>query len=456
MGAESRLGRDGELLMVSSLFLVVTGVFVNITGAPPFPDLPDSCLCQGEAIEELQTQALDWYLSRGYPFAAVATYFSNADTLTVNVVPGRHALLEAVVFPDSVKTSPSILLRDMHLLPGDPYSQLQVFQWLDQMERLAFIESAGPCEIALGSGGNILLTVPVQEAPPGWFSGDLDFSSSGGFTGGGETVFTNLFGTGRRLEVRLSAVDWGGFDASGLYREPWILGSPVSAQIEAFQQVPDSGSVIREFEGSIILSLGAIEISGGGGTWQSYPAGFEDESYRFGSAGVAWDLTRSVPQGRKGFKGEVTTDAGSASGPDSTYFLTRASGELSYNWFRGALGLGMSVKSGGIISGEWLSTMVTGIGGYGTLRGYVQDSWRAGTWGVASGEVSLGETSTRMYLFTDAGILNTGADGTKYPVSAGAGLRGTTGPFQFDAGTGIPVGRGTGSARFYLSARVNI
>lgn len=442
--------------MSSLLYLIVTGVFVNITGAPPFPVIPDSCLCETEEIEELQTLALDWYLSQGYPFAAVAMYFSSPDTLTMNAVPGRHALLEEVVFPDSVKTSHSILLREMHLLPGDPYSQLLVFQWLDRLERLAFIESAGPCGVALGTGGNIQLTVPVREAPPGWFSGDLDFSSSGGFTGGGETVFTNLFGTGRRLEVRLSAVDWGGIDASGLYREPWIFGSPVSLQMEASQQVPDSGSVIREFQGSVILSLESMEISGGAGTWKSYPAGYGEESYRYGSAGVAWDMTRAVPQGRKGFTREVSTDAGSASGPDSTYFLTRASGELSYNWFRGALGLGVSMKSGGIISGEWLSTMVTGIGGYGTLRGFVQDSWRAGAWGVASGEVSVGETATRLYLFSDAGVLNTGSSGMKYPVSIGIGLRGASGPFQFDAGTGIPIDRGTGSARFYLSAKASL
>jgi len=284
----------------------------------------------------------------------------------------------------------------------------------------------------------------------------MDFSSSGGFTGGGEIVFTNLFGTGRRLELYGAAAEWGGLDAAGLYREPWILGSPVSAELQASQQVPDSGSVIREWSSSLVIGLGNLELSGGGGSWKSFTPDFPDESYRYGSAGLAWDLTRRVRQGSEGFSGHVTTNAGSASGADSTYLLTRAYGTMSWKWYRGALGLGFQAEAGGIISGEWLSTMVTRLGGYGSVRGYPEDSWRAGAWGILSPEVSLGETPTRIYLFSDAGFLDTGEGKMEYPVSIGIGLRGVTGGLSFDAGTGFPLDRGVGSARFYLSARVNL
>lgn len=408
------------------------------------------------AIEEAASGVLEWYLQEGYPFAAVSVYLSSPDTLVLNTVPGRHALLEDVWFPDSVRTDRSILLRTLELSCGEPYSPDEIYSWLGKVEKLSFVESAGPCAVSLGPGGNIVLVVPVDEAPPGWFSGDMDFSSSGGFTGGGEIVFTNLFGTGRRLELYGSAAPWGGLDAAGLYREPWILGSPVSAELQVSQQVPDSGSVVRELSGSVIIGVGNLEVSGGGGSWRSYPLDAADESYDYGSAGLAWDLTKRVRQGSSGFSGEVTTNAGSASGPDSTYLLTRASGELNWSWFRGALGIGLNMKGGGIISGEWLSTMVTRLGGYGTLRGYPEDSWRAGAWGIASPEISLGETPTRIYLFADGGLLDTGEGGMEYPVSAGAGLRGISGGFRFDAGAGFPLDRGPGSARFYMSARVDL
>ncbi len=429
---------------------------INVTGAPPFPPLPDSVEIADQQIADIRDDALTWYLQTGYPFAAIAMFFSAPDTLVVNTVPGRHASLEEIRFPDSVRTTRSILMRELSLQPEDLYAPEPVQEWLTALQRYSFIESAGPVSVALGPGGNIVLLVPVNEAPVGWFSGDLDFSSTGGFTGGGEIVFTSIFGTGRRLELAASAVDWGGIDAAGLYREPWILGSALSVQLEIEQQVPDSGSVIREWSSQVILSLGNIDVSGGGGTWQSYPVNQPDESFRYGSAGIAMDFTAHTPQGREGFSGEVTTEAGSAEGPDSTYLLTRAEAELNYTEFKGMFGISLTTKAGGIISGDWLPSMLTRLGGYGTLRGYLKDSWRAGAWGIVSPEISLGETATQVYMFSDIGVLDTPDFGTQFPVSAGLGLRGTTGGLRFDAGSGFPVDKGPGSARFYLSALISL
>jgi len=436
--------------------VIVSSVFVKITGAPPFPPMPDSVGVSSEQINALSDNALDWYLEEGYPFASLALYFLSADTLAVNTIPGRHALLEEVRFPDSVRTQRSILLRELTLIPGNVYSSEPVSKWITAVERYPFIESAGPCGAALGPGGNIVLLVPVQESRPGWFSGDLDFSNSGGFTGGGEIVLVNLFGTGRRIELSANAVEWGGVDAAGLYREPWIMGSPFSVQFEIAQQVPDSGSVVREWSGAVILGLGNIDVSGGGGTWTSWPLDSAEESYRYGSAGVSWDFTHRRRQGREGYSGSLTTEGGTATGPDSSYLLTRAEAKLNCTLFRGMLGYHMNMQGGGIVSGEWLSSMVARLGGYSTLRGYVRDSWRAGAWAIVSPEISIGETPTRVYLFSDAGILNTGEGGMEYPLSAGIGIRGTTGGLRFDAGSGFPTDMGLGSARFYLSASVSL
>lgn len=441
------------VLLITALLASTT---IEITGAPPFPPIPGEFEVTNEHIADLRDEILNWYLQTGYPFAAIAMYFSAADTLTINTVPGRHANLEEIRFSDSIRTTRTILLREMALHPGDLYTPEPIQEWLTALQRYSFIESAGPVGVALGPGGNIILMVPVKEAPAGWFSGDLDFSSSGGFTGGGEIVFTSIFGTGRRLELAASAVEWGGVDAAGLYREPWILGSPLSVQLEIGQQVPDSGSVIREWSSSVILSLGTIDVSGGGGTWQSWPVNRQQESYRYGSAGIAVNLTNGTPRGREGFSGTITTEAGSAAGPDSTYILTRAETEMNYTTFKGLFGIGITAKGGGIISGDWLSSMVTRLGGYGSLRGYVKDSWRAGAWGIASPEVSIGETATQVYIYSDIGVLDTPDNGMQYPISAGLGLRGTTGGLRFDAGSGFPIDQGPGSARFYLSAVISL
>ena len=443
--------------MVVLIFLAVfSTVSVNLTGSPPFPIVPDSINVGEAELLDLQENLLGWYLQEGYPFASVVLYFSASDTLTINTIPGRHASLERVMFPDSVRTNRNILLRDLSLSSNSQYSSLQVTDWLSKLQKYPFVESAGPPQVFLGESGNVVLLVPVTEAPVGWFSGDLGFSSTGGFLGGGEIVFTNIFGTGRRMELSASAVEWGGIDTEALYHEPWILGSPFSAELNIKQEVPDSGSVIREWSADVIMSLGSISISSGYGVWKSWPLNQDEESFKYGSAGILFDFTEVTRQGSDGFSGSIRSETGSAVGADSTYFLSRVDAELDYQTFFSQLGFGVKAKGGGIVSGDWLSSMVTRLGGYGTLRGYVEDSWRAGVYSVFSPEISLGETTTQLYAFSDIGFLKTPDTGMEYPFSAGIGLRGKAGGLYFDAGSAFPVSEGLSAARFYLSARISL
>ncbi len=204
------------------------------------------------------------------------------------------------------------------------------------------------------------------------------------------------------------------------------------------------------------MSLGSISISSGYGAWKSWPVNQNDESFKYGSAGIQFDFTEVTRQGNHGFSGSVRSETGSAEGADSTYFLARVDAELNYTTFHTLLGFGVKTKGGGIVSGEWLPSMVTRLGGYGSLRGYVEDSWRAGVYSIFSPEVFLGETTTQLYAFSDIGILKTSATGMEYPVSAGLGLRGRTGGIYFDAGSAFPVREGISVARFYLSAKISL
>jgi len=135
--------------------------------------------------------------------------------------------------------------------------------------------------------------------------------------------------------------------------------------------------------------------------------------------------------------------------------MAACDGSASLTGYRGALGFGLGIKAGGVIRGEWLSSGLRRLGGYGTLRGYPEDVYRAGEWGIVSPEVSLGETATRLYVFSDLAVLRT-ATGIERPISAGGGIRGTAGRLRYDAGAGFPLDRGPKDARFYLSALVEI
>lgn len=431
---------------------------VHFTGSPPFPPPAAEVTPTDSSLAAFSQDLLAWYLHTGYPFGSAAMYFNAPDTLTVNLVPGRRATLEGVRFPEGMRTRPGLLLRRLSLETGDPYDPEPVSRWIDGLLKLDIIEGVGTPELFLGPGGNLVLSLYIEEAPLGWFAGGMSYNDASGVLGGGELVLVNLFGGGRRLELSAMGTGWG-VDGSLLYREPWIFGSPAGFSVFLSQEIPDSGSVNRRWETRAFYDLGDLEVSGGGGSWSGWPAGGQRQRYDYGAAGLTWDMTRRTPQGRKGFRGTFSTTGGNASGaessPDSTWFMATGEGSASYTIFMGAMGLGLGVQAGGVLQGQWLSSGLWRLGGYGTLRGYPEDVFRAGEWGIGSPELSLGETGTRLYVFSDMGVLRT-VEGVERPLSVGGGLRGVSGRLRYDAGAGFPLDRGPGEARFYLSGLLEI
>ncbi len=458
MDAHRRTGRHGVILNALVLLVLEAIAAVGFSGSPPFPPTGIEVEISDDALSDLSRDILAWYLSMGYPFASAGMYLSSPDTLMINLVPGRRASLEGVRFPEGMRTRPGLLLRRLSLEPGDTYDPEAVSRWLDALDRLDFLEGVGVPELYLGPMGDIVIYLPVEEASPGWFSGGMSYGEASGVLGGGELVLSNLFGGGRRLELSARATGFG-IDGSFLYREPWLFGTPAGFSVFLSQEIPDSGSVNRRWETLLFYDLGGIEVSGGGGSWSGWPAGGERQRYDYGEVGLAWDFTERVPQGREGFSGTLSTTGGTASDPAadslSTWFMATAEGSASVVAYRGVFGFGLGIKGGGILQGGWLTSGLWRLGGYGTLRGYPENVFRAGRWGVVSPEVSVGETATRLYVFSDIGLLET-LGGLSKPVSIGAGLRGGTGRLRYDAGAGFPVDLGPGDARFYLSALYSI
>jgi hypothetical protein len=306
--------------------------------------------------------------------------------------------------------------------------------------------------------GNIVLIQELGEMPMGYFAASMGFSGTGSgdrTEGGGEVAIANLLGTGRQLDLSVWSTDWGGVNAAGRYREPWIFNSPVSAEIRASQELPESTVVNREAEVVVILDLESLETWAGAGIWKGFQPDSADRTYRYGIAGVGLLLGSRVPQGWQGLSIGVESRLGRMSGADSGYVLASADMEMRVDWFDGAFGLGAGLLAGGIFQGEWLDARLTRIGGMETLRGYAINSFRAGRYLVVRPEVSLGETATRAYLFSDMAVLDT-SGGIRYPVGVGAGIRGRTGILELDAGVGFPVLEGLGRARFYLRALASI
>ncbi|OPL19234.1 MAG: hypothetical protein AVO35_11690 [Candidatus Aegiribacteria sp. MLS_C] len=426
---------------------------VEMGGSPPVPELYqldlDSVVLSDSSIALLQERLLQWYLEEGYPFASAGLYLSSPGTLAVNAVPGRRALLEEVRISGMPGTRPEVFVRLLPMKPGDPYSREAVEEWVSRLENLSFVGSVGQTRLLLGRLGNLVLEQDLEKGSSGYFSASMDWQGDY-LEGMGEVLFLNLAGTARELEITGRTTEWGGFNAYLRYREPWIFGIPLSLQLELSQDTPESAWVNREGSLTGIWSFGGIELMGGAGLWRGYPPDGDEERYDFGLAGISYSTRRRVSQGFRGLVLEMEGRTGNRTGGDSTGILTMAEMTVRYDRYSGPLGYGGSLLAGGVMQGDWFTGLLQRLGGQSTLRGYPEDAFRGVRYAVARPEVSLGETETRVYVFTDLAAVLTDGDETRYPAGAGAGIRGRSGAFKADAAVGFPLGEGVGSARVYL------
>ncbi len=446
-------------IVISAPFPVENSLAVNIGGSPPVPALYelgiDSVLASDSSITVLQENILQWYLEEGYPFAGAGYYFVSGDSLVVNTVPGRHALLEEVRIEGISGTRSEVFTRLLAIEPGDTYDREAVSAWIARIEQLKFIKAARVTELLLGEGGNIVIVQYVEKGRSGHFAASMDWRGEN-LEGAGEILFLNLAGTARELEISGQTTEWGGFNAYLRYREPWLFGIPLSAQLEASQETPDSSWVNREASLSIIWSIERTEIMGGAGIWRGYPPDGERQSYDYGLGGITFRTGSMVQQGWNGIEFQLEARSGNRIGQDSSGILTMADLVIDGNVYSGVIGFGGRLLTGGVMQGDWFEGLLEQLGGQETIRGYPENAFRAVRYAVARPEISLGETETRVYLFSDLAAIKTPEDGMRYPVGCGAGIRGMSGIFHADAAAGFPLQEGLGSARFYLRLTASI
>ncbi|HQH92676.1 MAG TPA: hypothetical protein PLY71_03815 [Candidatus Fermentibacter daniensis] len=431
----------------------------SFTGSPPLP--PQELLeivstVNDSTVAALHDAVLGWYLQQGYPFASIGCYMATEDSLTAAIVPGRHAALEGFRFEGLEGTRPNTLVRLFRGETGAPYDPEALRQWRARLARLPYIAWVGPGELMLGPGGNLVVVQRVIEGPSGSFSASLGVSGRGGsdeMEGEGLLDVTNLLGTGRELAISIEKSGWGGTDASFRYLEPWIAGQPLSIQLSAMQEVPDSAWLNREAEIAAIWDVNAsLSVTTGAGKWWGFSPG-ADRSFSYGLAGIRFNPGAPTRKGWEGLDASLSGRMGTSSGPDSSGTLAQAVLTSRVDVFTGPVGFGGEVLAGGILEGDALYARLSRLGGQETLRGFAENSFHAVRYVIARPEVSLGETTTRLYAFCDAGLVEE-QGGTRRPAGAGGGLRGTSGGFRVDAAVGVPFGGGP--ARFYLSAVAEI
>ncbi|MCB2199444.1 BamA/TamA family outer membrane protein [bacterium] len=198
------------------------------------------------------------YEENGFPFARVVTRplvpeFREETIgirLGMEVTPGVAVTVKRIEFAGNKRTRTEVLNRLAQYPTGERYDRRDVERARRNLQRTGWFATVGEGELFRDHAGGYGLLYRVQEQSTSSVSGALGYApeenNSGGIAGVIDIHLSNLLGTGRSFDLswrrdnpRLTSFALG-------YREPWIAGSPISAEIGLAQDVADSQYVALE------------------------------------------------------------------------------------------------------------------------------------------------------------------------------------------------------------------
>jgi outer membrane protein insertion porin family len=163
---------------------------------------------------------------------------------------GPIVTIDEIRVAGNLETASNVIVRETRVRPGelfDPDKQRSIQQ---RLQRLNIFSSVSEPELYLNRGnGGLLIT--VQEGNANTFDGIVGYipgqtnGESGYVTGLASVAMRNLFGTGRKFNLRWQREDRFSQELGIRYLEPWVLGYPVNLSIGFYQRQQDSTFVRR-------------------------------------------------------------------------------------------------------------------------------------------------------------------------------------------------------------------
>jgi outer membrane protein assembly factor BamA len=406
---------------------------------------PGMALVERKLEQDLEA-ILGVYEERGYPFCALRPEVAirpgdDGARVAVVVDEGPFVRIDTVLFTGNRTTRPEVLAREMRLEPGEPYDQRRVDRALDALRRLPYLLEVGEPELeGTASTDRMALRVPVREAPLGQVTGGIGFvpgtgGAGGKITGAFALDFANLMGSGRRCHAAWSRRASGISDLDLSYREPWMLGVPLSAEAALAMRQRLGNTETRvglDLSASVTPSLALrIGLMRGGARPDSSGLGLLSSSRFWGlEGGLDYDTRSDRWNPRSGvlYAGRIgwqRTAQGEARG-------RRGRVEMDLDQYlpagrRSVLALGLHgalVQERPSVSPEARLR----LGGVTTIRGHREEAFLAtsAAWINAEWRRLFGRQS-RAFAFLDFGVVvDPDRDGRRrvfYPVGYGIGMR---------------------------------
>jgi outer membrane protein assembly factor BamA len=242
----------------------------------------NSALTEQQILQEFETETgaplddallesdirslLTLYSRNGFPFARIRADSIVIDpedernlTLHIVITEGAKLMLEEISVGGNTVTSAQLIIREARLHKGEIFTDEKSERIRRRLERMQIFSSVAepqlyvlsPADSAVLRGG---LFITVKEGNSNSFDGILGYvpavppNSGGYFTGDLFVAFRNLFGTGRKAMVKWKRENELTQEFELQYREPWVLGFPVTLGGMFFQRKQDSSYVKTRFD----------------------------------------------------------------------------------------------------------------------------------------------------------------------------------------------------------------
>ncbi|MGQ0721239.1 MAG: BamA/OMP85 family outer membrane protein [Candidatus Eiseniibacteriota bacterium] len=163
---------------------------------------------------------------------------------TLRIGEGPATTVESVRVFGRTATSDAVVARIAGVRPGDSWNVRRFEGMSARLRREGLFRSVGEPRLVRGSRDNLVgVEIEIEEGPANSFAGILGYNPDP--AGGGEVVglvhldLRNILGTARRASLRFERQSPEFRDLAFRYREPWLLGSPLSLELGAAQSLRD-------------------------------------------------------------------------------------------------------------------------------------------------------------------------------------------------------------------------
>lgn len=351
----------------------------------------------------------------------------------------RPRKLNRIELNDDTRNTTRLVSRIAELRPGEVLNNYDSDRIRDRLSATTFIDNVGEPELRLDESGELIMFIPVDDAPPGSFDLVLGYlpstgSGSGGtIVGNGRLELVNIFGGGRTFSLRLNRLPGQVASVEVHGDDPFVAGTPVGLGLsfDGYQQDSTYSRQAFGVQASYLVATGlrlttslSREATRPGQAGLNISAGTQRiprSNTVFLGVGVEYRNVDYAPNPRSGFVLEMDLERGRSIREAlrvvesdtinqlvnlSQQRLRATSRFIIPSLPRQAIVLGADARI--IVSDEYRENDLFRYGGAASLRGYNEQQFEGRFVGRLLGEYRYQiDRGSYAYLFTDVGFVET-------------------------------------------------